>query len=762
MSEPFGCAVRTIRNASTVRREYPGDNAGKGISELADAHRYYMVDWWGNTRGEDVRRFPVRGFGIRPSWDPEDAYADTNVAHRPAAGALFGGDGNDRYSGNANTANNDASNMGVADWFNPASALRVGDRGDGRGVRWPTVFNESMLMDVSETHDATGLVLSHSTAEPAFGQGLVRPSNLTLQSGEIERGISARLDLADEDGLLKPSASVGEGVETVTADTRLVDPVARDDMRMGLDVDTIAELNDGVSREYVIMSTEAASLHTDREVGQRTNLRGAMTGGSRTLGDFDLTALNFSTNPVAGITRFSNAHAYWPLGGTYIMEWSRYSGVLDVKGWGRSLPTSGMTLWLKADSLDLEDGDAVTTWEDVSGNGHVFAQTTESQQPDFVASDSDYNNKPHVHFDGDDAIPISPWAAGLNPSNFTVFIVSTVDSDDGNYHGIVQNTYLNTGWLLYARMSGSNNYWQWRTGTGSGTTIISAGTDTVVPNKPSIVTLKMSGSDGAGGGSTTQTLYVNGKSEATSSAVYTKQTTRGTTLGDVGSFELTGQMAEVIIYDRPLTDFEQKQVESYLSEKYSIGAGYLTSTSNPYQTLTHDPTVQNTNFTDSTIDFLYRPTQVLDSKHVQFFRPAPVIKSGADQVGSNFYRATAGGKYGLFTSDAPGALTGTPSSPPYAPVYSILPTSSTTVPISQGPKIEGVDVTGYDKADIRSPVARVVMSENTLEHFRADASRKSPDDEEGDFTVQPRHSQTLHPKGSDGDATYNTGRHDGE
>ena len=100
-------------------------------------------------------------------------------------------------------------------------------------VRWPTVFNESMLMDVSETHEATGLVLSHSTAEPAFGQGLVRPSNETLQAGEIDRGISARLDLADEDGLLKPSASVGEG-ETVTADNRFVDPVARDDITNGI------------------------------------------------------------------------------------------------------------------------------------------------------------------------------------------------------------------------------------------------------------------------------------------------------------------------------------------------------------------------------------------------------------------------------------------------------------------------------------------------------------------------------------------------
>ena len=193
----------------------------------------------------------------------------------------------------------------------------------------------------------------------------------------------------------------------------------------------------------------------------------------------------------------------------------------------------------------------------------------------------------------------------------------------------------------------------------------------------------------------------------------------------------------------------------------------VSSTSNPYQDANHDPIIQNTNFTDSTIEFLYRPVQVLDSKHVQFFRPAPVMKTSADQVGSNFYRATSGGKYGLFTSDAPGALTGTPSSPPYAPVYTMTPTTtgsstSNTVPTSQGPKIEGVDVTGYDKTDIRSPVARVVMSENTLEHFRADASRKSPDDEEGDFAVQPRHSQTLHPKGSDGDATYNTGDHSGE
>ena len=62
------------------------------------------------------------------------------------------------------------------------------------------------------------------------------------------------------------------------------------------------------------------------------------------------------------------------------------------------------------------------------------------------------------------------------------------------------------------------------------------------------------------------------------------------------------------------------------------------------------------------------------------------MKSGSPQETTNFYRATAGGKYGMFTSDAPSARTGTPSNPPYAPVYTVDPTSSLTVPNSQGPE----------------------------------------------------------------------------
>jgi hypothetical protein len=776
MTGPFGCPVRTARNASTVTRFFPNDEEGQGIEELSQAHRHYMVDWWGNTRGEDVRRFPVRGFGLRPSWDPEDAYKDTNVTHRPAANGLFGGDGNDRQSGNANTVNNDGTNMGTVDWFNPASMLRVGDRGDGRGCRWPTVFNESLLMAVSENHDATGLVLSSNTAEPVYGQGLVRPSNETLQAGEIERGISDRVDLDSDDGLLKPSAHVGEAIETVNADTRGAEPVSRDDVRLGLDVDTIAELNDGVSREYIVMSTEAHSLHTDREVGQRTNIRGAYNFGSRTLKDLDMTALDWSSAPVTGVVKHSDAHAMWPLGGTYVMDWNKHAGNLDVKGWGQQIPQSGLALWLRADSITVDNGDTISEWKDRSGNGRDFSQSVANDKPTFVASDSTFNNKPCVQFSSNDAL-LRAFDAGLNTNEFTTILVMSTNNDNNNYQlGYESRSYLTSptrlrGYNVYANMSGSNNRWEYWTGrsASSWNTELTAATGSAVVDTPNIVNLSIEGGNGVGGVVTAKKLRIDGVDVASSTPNYHKNQSEPTQLGRLNdgpspnTFPLLGKIAEVIHYNRKLTEAEMNLVEGYLSIRYNISISQSTwNPSNPYQDDDHDPISQNINNSDSNIQFLYRPAFGLDFKHSQMFRSYVALKGSSPQENSNFYRATAGGKYGMFTSDAPGARTGTPSNPPYAPVYTVDPATSTTVPVSQGPNIPGVDVTGYDKSDITSPVARMVMSENTLEHFRADASRRSIDDDEGDYSVQPRHSQTLHPKGSKGDASYNTGDHSGE
>ncbi len=601
MTQPFGCPVRTVRNGASVRRMYPNDHAGLDISELAAAHRYYLIDWWGNTRGEDVRRFPVRGFGIRPAWDPEDAYTDTNVTHRPAASSLFGGDGNDRQSGNANNDNNASSNMATADWFNPASALRVGDRGDGRGVRWPTHFNESMLAEVSEAVEPTGLVVSQPTAEPTIGKGLIRPRNDVLQTDEVERGISNRLDLADEDGLLKPTAMVSEGVESVNANSSLAEPVGGDGVRVGLDVDTLGELNDGVSREYVVMSTEAHSLHTDKEVGQRTSLRGALNIGSQTLGHLDMTSLSWSGQPVKGVLRVSNAHAFWALGGTYVMDWSVREGVLSDFGWGST----------------------------------TLAQSTNPYQ--------DANHSPKVDRTN-------------NTDSNIEFLMRPVMSLDKSHVQMFRHNKMvtaNTPQVNadYYSATGGGKYGLYVSDVPSART----GTPSTPPYKP-----------------------VHGINPAITSSGVLINNGGGYSAGTTGAMTVDTVSATV---------------------HFAVG------------------------------DRVYNSSSVL-------IGTVTAVATTSVTIGAGTIVSVANND-ALYKSD--------------------IKTSS-----SDGPKILGVDVTGYTKTDVTQPVARIVMSENTLEHFRSDAPRRLAEDGESDFSVQPRHSQTLHPKGSSGDTSFNTGDHSGE
>ncbi len=63
---------------------------------------------------------------------------------------------------------------------------------------------------------------------------------------------------------------------------------------------------------------------------------------------------------------------------------------------------SNYQLWLKTDSMSgFTDGDAVTTWQDVSGNLHDAAQSNGSRKPDYRDNLTDnVNDRPVVLFDG--------------------------------------------------------------------------------------------------------------------------------------------------------------------------------------------------------------------------------------------------------------------------------------------------------------------------------------------------------------------------
>ena len=358
MTRPFGAPLRTLRNPSQVQRDWWGDDICKGITSLSTASQYYLVDWWGNERGEDVRRAPVRGFGIRPAWDCGDAYEyDRRNSRSPydriwnngkpifnmkgvanlSNGAVSVTTTVPRFGGTDNDYNLHASNtdFDLVDVFAPTHALRVGDMGGGRGVRYPTAFNEDVLTALSAPIHKTGVVLSHNTAEPLFGNGLLRPRDDVLQADEVSRGISAKLGIAD-DGLLTRDAVVSDKVETVSGDSPHKTAISRASPRIGIDAETV----EGLEQNHVVINTEAHSLHTDRNVGQRITLLGGsnVVSGASTLGHADYTNVSFARqaggSPVYNVQKYSHTNPFRPYGGSYVLESENYRGYFDDTGWG--------------------------------------------------------------------------------------------------------------------------------------------------------------------------------------------------------------------------------------------------------------------------------------------------------------------------------------------------------------------------------------------------------------------------------------------
>jgi hypothetical protein len=356
MTRPFGTPVRTLINNAGTRRDWWGDEEAMDKSSLSEASQYYLVDWWGNERGEAVRRTPVRGIGIRPAWDCADAYENDRTnsrnAHRRVwnngkpifnmKGVMHLTSGNvsitsgytiPRFGGTDNDENLNSDNNDLVDVFAPTHSLRVGDMGNGRGVRYPTRFNEDVLTELSAPIHKTGVVLSHNTAEPLFGNGLLRPRNAVLQADEMPRGISARLGIS-ENGLLKPEAVVSDRVEEIVGTSPHKDAISRTSPRIGIDAEAIEKLE----QNHIAINTEAHSLHTDRNVGQRAVLHGAFQVGTNTISDVNHTGTNFGRQNAGSVTstayRFSHTNGFRPYAGSYVLETKSYGGLFDDTGWG--------------------------------------------------------------------------------------------------------------------------------------------------------------------------------------------------------------------------------------------------------------------------------------------------------------------------------------------------------------------------------------------------------------------------------------------
>lgn len=248
------------------------------------------------------------------------------------------------------------------------------------------------------------------------------------------------------------------------------------------------------------------------------------------------------------------------------------------------IPTAGNVLWLMADQgvcnnisgAPASYGDLVAIWKDQSGNGNDFRQDTAAQRPQLTLPGSPLCVKPSIRFDvGRATYLCSPLKLSGPLSVFIVFVSPSLTNNPETLLSIkgVSNTYteiLCTDHPSYQRLS----YMAGMPGSVSGgTTFNSVGSNVSLSVNGNLLTMIYDGGNPSSSSSYSANFDAS-SSPVAPSGLFGRLMHDSTTLGGRAPEQnfsfLSGDIAEVIVYDRVLTPIEITQAENYLVAKYGL------------------------------------------------------------------------------------------------------------------------------------------------------------------------------------------------
>jgi hypothetical protein len=223
---------------------------------------------------------------------------------------------------------------------------------------------------------------------------------------------------------------------------------------------------------------------------------------------------------------------------------------------------SGLSLWLKADAGVTLSGSNVTTWADQSGNGNN-ASSSGGTRPTFVSNT--LNSKPVLRFDG--AGQQMALTASIGGTAYSIFIVCK-NNDNTNGSMFLWSTDANYGKYIGSVTAASYNasarnkfiLSENDAGNGEGASVI-AWSSAEVFNSYFVGTATENGGGKA---------YSNGSGGTDSLGTFVESNTFDLIGGYDFGYELDGDVAEIISYNRAVTTPERQQVEAYLNSKYGI------------------------------------------------------------------------------------------------------------------------------------------------------------------------------------------------
>lgn len=229
-------------------------------------------------------------------------------------------------------------------------------------------------------------------------------------------------------------------------------------------------------------------------------------------------------------------------------------------GQTQAAPASGANLWLRASSLSgLLDGDLVPSWSDDSGSGLHVGQPNPLTQPKYYSNA--INGQPVVRFDGDDflfrdSVLGSQLSSATDVSVFVIMKQLGTDSFSSSvgWGSGSNRLVLHTTW-------GDSIFFQHGDPGGALVTGEPSGWDDAFHQ----VEFLRSGSAGE--------IHVDGgavHSGTFGSSMITGESHRLHIGDDQFSNFLTGDIAEVLIYDRALTPAELENTRNYLYATYAL------------------------------------------------------------------------------------------------------------------------------------------------------------------------------------------------
>lgn len=262
-------------------------------------------------------------------------------------------------------------------------------------------------------------------------------------------------------------------------------------------------------------------------------------------------------------------------------------------GGGGSISQTDLVLWLKADAGVNLNGTEVAGWNDQSATGYNLTPfySGDSYRLEAIASNSDFNNQPTLYHDDYYGSPAlegaafsSAFSPGTNPplqptnDNLTVFYVGELATIpwSGYYGGshLYCGPYQGWGFGGDAGPGKFGFYYnKGIAGSSDGPGIILTTAFPGYSSQANILKKKIMAVGRADGSTGQMTFKLNGATIGTQSIPALTDNSgngyRPSNKINIGAYTYAGQTtAEVIVYNRALTDAEIIAIESYITTKY--------------------------------------------------------------------------------------------------------------------------------------------------------------------------------------------------